>query len=332
MKILVIRCGALGDLVYATSVIDALLLEYGEDTLIDFVCTPGSGKLLENDTRVHKVFNLKYKKVPTFFSTEKRKIINYSRKTTYDLLINFEYGKQFRDLLQNINAKEKIGAQFNTIQSNKKINRGEAQKLFLKSKISQKNLDKAFPSVHTLDFEKINSKYNLNKEYIVFSPSNSHVNRSGVNHRAWENHSWIELTEQLAKEMQIVIVGTKSEEQFFNLLRPFPGNTLDLVGKNNIEELCSVIKYAKAVICTDSAVGHIAAAVNTPVYVLMGPNDPVTDSPYKSPDNNVNIISLQLDCSPCYNTKTMKECKNNICMKQITTEMVYNKIKSTKLF
>lgn len=44
-RALIIRCGALGDLVYATAVIDALRAQYGSDILIDFITTPGTGKL-----------------------------------------------------------------------------------------------------------------------------------------------------------------------------------------------------------------------------------------------------------------------------------------------
>ena len=61
-KILIIRCGALGDLVYSTSVLDALIFEYGENIQIDFVSTPSSSKLFEYDKRVNKVFILKHKK------------------------------------------------------------------------------------------------------------------------------------------------------------------------------------------------------------------------------------------------------------------------------
>ncbi|WP_428738933.1 glycosyltransferase family 9 protein [Sulfurimonas sp.] len=328
MKVIIVRCGALGDLVYATSVIDALILQYGDSVQIDFVCTPGSAQLFKNDPRVNQVFHLKHKKVPIFFSVEKRKIITYSKQNIYDLLINFEYGSQFTDLLENIDAKEKIGAQFEDILIDKKINRGEAQKLFLQSKISQENLAKAYPKVHTLEDDEIMSKFNLNQNYLVLSPSNSHVNRSGLNHRAWENDSWTKLIQKLSNEIQIVIVGAKNEQTFFERLRPFSSNTIDLVGKNSIEELSSIIKFAQGVICTDSAVGHIAAALNTPVFVLMGPNDIITDSPYQTPHNKVYPISLEIECSPCYNTKIMKACKENICMKNISSELVYNRVKS----
>jgi ADP-heptose:LPS heptosyltransferase len=77
-KVLIIRCGALGDLVYATSVIDAMKKQFGEDTIIDFVSTPGTAKLFEKDDRVNQVFPLKHKK-DTYF-------IKFSKKRNYKIL------------------------------------------------------------------------------------------------------------------------------------------------------------------------------------------------------------------------------------------------------
>jgi ADP-heptose:LPS heptosyltransferase len=327
-RILIIRCGALGDLVYATSVVDAMKLQFGDDTIIDFVCTPGSGTLFTNDNRINIVYPLKHKKVPIWLSNQKKAIIKASKLKPYDILINFEYGKQFESLVNNIVAKKKIGALFDTIQASEKLNRGELQKLYFKSIVSNENLNKSFPKVVYDKFENIKDTYNLADKYIIIAPSNSHVNRSGINYRAWENKSWIELIKKLSKDIQVVIVGAKGELEFFKQLQPYPKNTVDLVGQNNIYQLNSVIKYATSVICTDSAVGHISASVDTDVYILMGPNDTIADSPYKSPTNNVNIISLDLPCSPCYKTEVMKNCKDNICMKNISVNMVYKTIKS----
>jgi len=331
-RILVIRCGALGDLVYATSVIDALQFEFGKDTIIDFVCTPSSGTLFNEDDRINKVFQLAHKKIPLWLSSQKKEIVRASKKEPYDILINFEFGKQFKSLVEKVVAKKKVGALFEDIKLNEpNMNRGELQKRFLVGIVSKANLDIAFPKVATRKFVEIQSKFDLDENYIVLSPSNSHVNRKGLNYRAWVNSSWCELIEKLSKEIQVVIVGARSEFDFFKELKPYPNNVLDLVGKNNIIELNTVIKNAKCVVCTDSAVGHIAAAVDTTVFVLMGPNDTVVDSPYKSSTNDVNVISLQKECSPCYKTTVMKSCKDNICMKEITVDMVYTQIKSAGL-
>jgi len=319
VRILVIRCGALGDLVYATSIIDALILEYGKDIVIDFVTTPGSGKVFEFDKRINKVFNLKHKKVPIIFSKDKKTIINHSKSKPYDILINLEHGKQFISLVEKIVATKKVGAYFDNIKIKEKINRGEAIKYYIKSIISEQNLSKACPRVFGSG-----KKLEID-EYIVISPTNSHINRSGINYRAWEKDKWIELIKKLDKN--IVLVGSKGEEWYFDEFRPYPSNVIDLVGKLSIADLVSVIENAKYTICTDSAVGHISAAVNTEVFILMGPNDTITDSPYKCGNNKINIISLNLDCSPCYKTAKMKQCQNNICMKQISVDFVIKSLK-----
>ena len=328
-KIIIIRCGALGDLVYATSVIDALREQFGSETLIDFVCTPGSGNLFLADTRVHHVFPLKHNKIPLFFSKQKKAIVKHSQQNPYDILINFEFGKQFASLLKNIQAKQKVGAQLEQLSLPQNCNRALMQKEFYKSLVKDAIMQKSYPSVATQDFESVQTKYALKDKYIILAPSNSHVNRSGINYRAWDNEKWRELTAKLSQEVQVVLVGAKGEENFFQELKPYPKNVVDLVGKNSILELSTVIKYAQAVVCTDSAVGHISAAVNTPVFVLMGPNNPLTDSPYKTPYNSVTVISLNIECSPCYKTQVMKECTENLCMKNISVAMVYEHIVSS---
>lgn len=330
-RVLVLRCGALGDLVYSTSVIDALRLEFGENVIIDYVTTPSSSKLFENDARVNKIFHLKHKKVPIIFSSQKKAVIKHSINNPYDILINFEMGKQFKSLVKHIVAKKKVGWFSEDIKVPSKLNRGKQQKYFFSSTVSKQNLEKSSPSISTSKFIDIKDKFKLKNNYIVVSPSNSHVIKKGINYRAWENSSWGELIDKLSKKNQIVILGNKNEEKFFNLLKPYPKNVVDLVGKTNILELCTVVKYAKATICTDSAIGHISAAVNTPVVVLMGPNSTITDSPYATPFNKVYPLSLNLICSPCYKTKRMKACKDNICMKNITPEMVINKLKINNL-
>ena len=74
-RVLIVRCGALGDLVYSTSVIDALKLEFGEDVVIDYVSTPAASKTFEYDKRVNIIFPLNIKK-SQYFLVLKKKICN----------------------------------------------------------------------------------------------------------------------------------------------------------------------------------------------------------------------------------------------------------------
>ncbi|MBD3809452.1 MAG: glycosyltransferase family 9 protein [Sulfuricurvum sp.] len=330
-RVLILRCGALGDLVYATSVIDALRAQFGEEIIIDFITTPSSGKLFENDPRVHQIFPLKHKKIPIWLSPQKRAVINYSKAHPYDLLISLEFGKQFKSLIQAIDAKHKTGMGILETTEIHNINRGEATKSYYSDIVEPSILLKAKPILFGKPFAKLISKFSLPKHYIVIAPSNSHNQKKGLNYRAWPFEHWRSLIQTLSTDTPIVIVGARGEEAFFDQIKPYPKNVIDLVSQLSISELITTVQHSSALICTDSATGHIGAAVDTPTFVLMGPNNPITDSPYKSDTNTIYPISLKLPCSPCYKTEAMKQCQENICMTQITPAMVVESLKSTKV-
>jgi len=328
MRFLVIRCGALGDLVYATSIIEAIKKEYGDNSIINFVCTPGSGKLFEKDSRVNRVFPLKHKKIPLWLSSQKKEVVNSSKKEPYDYVINFEYGKQFQDLFKAVKAKNKIDIKDIHIPTDKK-HQVEKIKCVYKDIVSKDVYESSYPKVVGVDKDIVKEKFSLSDNYFVISPSNSHQKRSILNYRAWVDEKWKELVEKLSKDIEVVLIGGKGEESFFEKLKPYPKNVKDLVGKTSVSELIGVIDGAKGLVSTDTGTAHIASAVNTEVFTLIGPTPAYETGPYKTPFNKVHIISLDLECSPCYKTEVMKKCKDNICMKNITVDMVYSKIKES---
>jgi len=330
-RVLIIRCGALGDLVYATSVIDALKMEFGDETLIDFVATPGSGTLFNKDPRVNRVYPLKHKKIPLFFSKQKREIVQASKESPYDILINFEFGKQFKSLVNKIHAKEKFGPYATDAKlSEDAIHMVDISKEMFKDVVSPEVFAKSFPRVVGSSKEEVFNKYALQERYIIISPSNSHQNSSRMNYRAWQNESWKELIKKLSKNIQVVIVGNKNEDEFFNKLKPYPDNVLDLVAQTPLSDLIGVIENAQGLVATDTGTAHLASALNTEVFALIGPTPAEVTGPYQSPYNKVHIISSTQECAPCYKTEVMKNCKDNVCMKEISVDMVYNKITSSQ--
>jgi ADP-heptose:LPS heptosyltransferase len=333
-RALILRCGALGDLVYATSVIDALRKQYGEGIIIDFITTPGTAKLFECDSRVNQIFPLKHKKLPIWLSSQKRDVIQHSKKHPYDVLISLEFGKQFKSLIKAIYSTHKTGMGIlKTSPNNTAVNRAESTKQYYSDIIDEHVLSTSKPSLIGVSQSSLAQKFSLPENVIVIAPSNSHNQKKGINYRAWPNKHWRSLIQKLSEQTTLIIVGAKGEDAFFDTLKPYPqNNVIDLVGTLSIAELITTVQSANALICTDSATGHIGAAVNTPTFVLMGPNNPITDSPYQSDINAVYPISLGLPCSPCYKTEAMKLCKENICMSQITPDMVLFALTSHNIF
>ncbi len=330
-RVLILRCGALGDLVYTTSVIDALRTQYGEEITIDFICTPGTAKLFEFDPRVHHVFHLKHKKLPIWLSPQKRVIIRSSKQNPYDLFINFEMGKQFLSLSKAIQAKQKIGWFFSNPDFSNSMHMVDISKSFYAPIVKSDILIHASPRIIGKSFTEVQNKLNLPEKFIVLSPSNSHNKKRRLNYRAWPQSHWKSLITLLPPELPIIMVGGKGEEPFFEAIKPYPPHIIDLVGKTSISEMIALIGQAKALVVTDTGTAHIASALNTPVFCLIGPTPANLTGPYQSQTNEVHIISAHLPCSPCYKTDVMKQCTDNICMTQITPEMVLTSLKSASM-
>lgn len=330
-RVLVLRCGALGDLVYATSAIDALRAQYGKEIIIDFITTPGTGKLFEFDPRIHQVFHLKHKKLPIWLSPQKRAIIRSSQQNPYDLFINFEMGKQFLSLSKAINAKHKTGWFFSAPNFSDVMHMVDICKSFYAPIITSDILQSASPRIIGKPFSEVQSKLNLPEKFLVLSPSNSHNKKSRLNYRAWPQNHWKNLIALLPTELSIIMVGGKGEEPFFEAIKPYPANVIDLVGKTSISEMIAIIDQASALIVTDTGTAHIASALNTPVFCLIGPTPANVTGPYQSQTNQVHILTVNLPCSPCYKTDVMKQCRENICMTQITPEMVLTSLKSANI-
>lgn len=329
-KILIIRCGALGDLIYATSIIDALIAQYGNDIQIDWVNTPGTGKLFAKDSRVHKTFDLKHRKFPIWMSLQKKTIINASKNAPYDILINLEDNKYFDALSRAIHATHKIGSPYTTPIINPDVKHMvDIIKAIYAPCVTSDVLKNAMPKLYGEHFERLKVTYHLPEKYITVNPSNSHTNRSRINYRAWPLDYWKTLINTIDSKIPIVVLAGKDEVTALNALQPYPTNVINLSGKTPLPDLIGIINHAQALITTDTGPAHLASATNTPVYALIGPTPVENTGPYKTPFNEVHIISKHLTCSPCYKTPVMDACTENLCMTQITPKEVLHSLQTT---
>ena len=326
-SVLIIRSGALGDAVYSTSIIGAVKEQFGKDVLIDWIGTPLSQSLFEFDERINKVIILKHRKLPLLFNVEKLKIVFNSIKKPYDLVINLELGTHFSDFNKAIKAKYKVGEPYTSKpKSLKDEHMADSLKRYCAQVIQSDILVNNYPKLFAQDFSKIKNKFSLPAEYIIINPSNSHTNRNKINYRAWPTQNWKELINKIDKSIKVVLIGNKGEEAYFNSLKPFDSNIIDLSAQTSLPELIGIMKHAKYLITTDTGPAHVASATNTLTYCLIGPTRASRTGPYKTPFNEVNIITKNLDCSPCYNTDRIKNCTDNLCMKEITVEDVLNSL------
>lgn len=121
--------------------------------------------------------------------------------------------------------------------------------------------------------------------------------------------------------LKSIVVGSRSDTEIAQrVVQSSGGKAISMAGSTSLKELIEVMRNARLVISNDSGPMHIAAGFNVPVFAIFGPTSPVLTGPY---GKGHTIIKSDLECAPCFK----KQCRDLRCMKGITAEMVYEKIK-----
>ena len=151
----------------------------------------------------------------------------------------------------------------------------------------------------------------------------------------WERKEWphekefIKLLAKQPKLFNIYILGGQREAERWNSLK-FGSNVKNLCGLLDIDEVGWVMSRCRVVVSNDSGPGHVAACVRTNTIHLWGSTSLKKNRPLGP---KVNIITARnLDCLECQYTARWSPCKDWKCMKNITPEMVYNKLKELLKF
>jgi len=327
-RILIIRCGLLGDTIDSTVVVKPLTNYFGDELTIDWVTKSNLKDLFKYDSRISPIV-LKFSNLPILINLGKLKIILKSYFNPYDAVINLEVGSKFKNFTRLVKSKIKVGQPYKYVAENRKNeHRVEHQLRILQSYFKNMNTDDCHPYLIGSDINVV-QEYAISNKYIVLCPSNSKYNKKNYRgYRSWPINNWKELIKKIIAQtnFDVVITGEKNEKEFINQLDVQDSRFHNLSGETNIPNLYEVMKNSECVVATDSGSAHIAGVCCKKVIALHGPTKFERTGPYGNSSNEIIEANLKMPCSPCYNTSRIKSCPENKCMVNLSPDTVLSHI------
>jgi heptosyltransferase-2 len=141
--------------------------------------------------------------------------------------------------------------------------------------------------------------------------------------RRWGSDNYAALAKSLIDKynFQIILVGGKDEYDAAGKIAYGHNQIHNLCGKTDIASAAALLARAKLFIGNDSGLAHLAAAVNIPMVVLSGADNPRETSPLSN--KKIVIIKDYLNCISCVkNICRLKGESFMRCMRDISVSEV----------
>ena len=137
--------------------------------------------------------------------------------------------------------------------------------------------------------------------------------------KRWPARHFAELGRRyLAKGWQVWLFGSQKDFDIADEInRLSDGLCTNLCGKTNLSEAIDLLSCADTVVCNDSGLMHLAAALDRKLVAVYGSSSPDHTPPLSQ---KAKIVSLNLDCSPCFK----RECPlgHTDCLNKLTPDRV----------
>ncbi|NPA55394.1 MAG: putative lipopolysaccharide heptosyltransferase III [Epsilonproteobacteria bacterium] len=319
MKILVIKFRNIGDVLLTTPLIKNLKLNYPA-AQIDVVVNKGTEAMLYNNPNITDIYTYDrtyYKSLPKIkrFFKELKFIRQFK---DYDIVINTTEGDRGAFIAKFSNAKIKIGY---PVKKNLYLKNAFTRNLKMDwdKHIIQNNLDAIqalHQPIHQKQVEIFWSKDDQQRVDALNMGEFVHIHPvSRWLFKCIDDELMAKIIDFVSQKYQVVITAsndTKEKQKVANILALTESKPINLSGELSLSEVAYLSSKAKLFIGVDTAIMHIAAAVNTPVVAFFGPSfannwgpwDNHTQQGYKykkgiQQNGKHVVIQNNWDCIPC---------------------------------
>jgi heptosyltransferase II len=333
MKILIIKIGALGDVVMSLSVLE-WLRENNPHAEVTWVCSENYQSLLSQLGNIKSIITVNDKRLLKGNIIERAgELIKVWKKNfakVFDIILIAHTDKRYR--LLSLFTKTKELRWFGEKKRNRPCpNRYHADE-YLSLLTNEESSAMLAAELPTFSLPLPNHLQALlekkTSKDIVIVPGGAKNTLSDVSLKRWPLENYVMLAEKfILNKYRIILTGDESDKWIIKAFEKFHKDDLiNLVGKTTIIDLLSIYNVADVVVSHDTGSMHLAALSKTPIIALFGPTNPAQFAPRRE---KVSVLwgGENLACRPCYEGKSFAACNNNLCMKDISVDKVFHKAK-----
>lgn len=339
-NILMVKLSALGDTILAVPAIRAARQQFPE-AKITFIGGNTNEEILRRCSYIDQVYIFERKEIlanPGYLF----RFIRNLRTVNYDLVIHFGQWERLETILVGLSkGKFKIGFKTNgqrkhwvydrSVEHSPDKHEVDSFALLIElAGVSPNNDDK-------LEFwltpkeekwaEAFWEKNNLNGQSVIcIHPC---TGRGGYrSQREWPMKNYIRLIKRInsfyRNRIRIIVTGSEEERLKIDKLQKMV-KCIDLVG-HSIGKVAAVIRRSDLLICGNTGITHVGAAVGIKVLEI---NGPVNFKKWKAWGKKHILVQSRVKCAPCGNLGfEYAKCANAICMNAISPDEVFENVQS----
>jgi ADP-heptose:LPS heptosyltransferase len=300
-KILLIRFGSLGDVVLTLPVIDAVRKSFPE-AYIAMLVGDKSADIVSSDPRLDEVIVFRRDSKGKEGLSEMQRVIALIKERDFDVSIDMQ--RKFRSSFLAYRGKVKTrigyhhpGAFLCNIRIPDKVNKHAVDR--------------------NLAFKVFESQGLMGKHVLGIFPG------AGWRPRCWLPERFATVADlAIQHESKVVIFGGAGEGDILdNVVQNMKAKPILMKEKVTLRQLAAMIERCNVLLSNDTGPMHISVAVGTTTVALFGPGNHIKFQPIGEKHA---IVRKDVPCSPC--KQFTDKCKDNICMKLITVDEVWDAV------
>ena len=316
-KVLIIKLGAIGDVIQ-TSIVATAIKEAHPEWKVHYFTTEVIAGLIENHPHIDDIIIWDRSRRKSWSYIIKMGLLLF--KNRYDFIFNLTHAT--RNILMSYLAMPK------KVVHKKTYGKTWVEDYFLTAKHTIKDLE--CPKRLFMDNSRevksfVNEKIkNYPRPYFMISPGGmSDKNRQG---RIWDIKNWKKLSNELVRKYggTVFICGADNEKEYHKELES--ENAVLCTGEYTLAQSAYLLSKSDLMISGDTGPLHIASAYDVKTLAILGSTSPDKIKPY---GENGNYISSAHDCKYCWKKRCpyiSEDEKITPCMRALSVEDVMNKI------